>query len=146
MIEQIRIIRAKPFLERARRLFIEIDQLGNYTQYQWFTELNHHNCLRFYRILKDIWTYRAQMSTTIKYKICPLWDPFIMISSNSLNIPELTLIQIMNICLSIMEDMIYTGIDTEYRTIGTFHVLTALTVVNLDARNNMPWLYESIVW
>ena len=145
MIEHIRSIRTKPFMERSRLLFIEIDQLGNYTQYQWFTELDRRNCLRFYRILRDIWTYRAQIPTSIKNKICPLWDPFITVS-NSINFPDLSLQNILNICLSIMEDMVYTGIDTEYKTIGAFHVLTALTVVNQDARINMPWLYESLVW
>lgn len=145
MIEHIRSIRAKPFIERARLLFMEIDQLGNYTQYQWFTELDRRNCLRFYRILRDIWTYRAQIPTSIKNKICPLWDPFIVVS-NSMNVPELSLQNVLNICLSVMEDMIYSGIDTEYKTIGAFHVLTALTVVNQEARTNMPWLYESLVW
>ena len=145
MIEHIRSIRVKPFIERARLLFMEIDQLGNYTQYQWFTDLDRRNCLRFYRILRDIWTYRAQIPTSIKNKICPLWDPFIVVS-NSMNVPELSLQNVLNICLSVMEDMIYTGIDTEYKTLGTFHVLTALTVVNQEARTNMPWLYESLVW
>ena len=145
MIEHIRSIRNKPFIERARLLFMDIDQLGNYTQYQWFTELDRQNCLRFYRILRDIWTYRAQIPTSIKNKICPLWDPFIVVS-NSMNVPELSLQNVLNICLSVMEDMIYTGIDTEYKTLGTFHVLTALTVVNQEARTNMPWLYESLVW
>ena len=145
MIEYIRSIRIKPFMERARLLFMEIDQLGNYTQYQWFTELDRRNCLRFYRILRDIWTYRAQIPTSIKNKICPLWDPFIVVS-NSMNLPELSLQNVLNICLSVMEDMVYTGIDAEYKTIGAFHVLTALTVVNQEARTNMPWLYESLVW
>jgi hypothetical protein len=145
MIEHIRYIRTKSFIERARLLFMDIDQLGNYTQYQWFTELDRRNCLRFYRILRDIWTYRAQIPTSIKNKICPLWDPFIVVS-NSMNVPELSLQNVLNICLSVMEDMVYTGIDTEYKTIGTFHVLTALTVVNQEARTNMPWLYESLVW
>jgi hypothetical protein len=63
-----------------------------------------------------------------------------------MNVPELSLQNVLNICLSVMEDMVYTGIDTEYKTIGTFHVLTALTVVNQEARTNMPWLYESLVW
>lgn len=145
MIEYIRSIRIKPFMERSRLLFMEIDQLGNYTQYQWFTELDRRNCLRFYRILRDIWTYRAQIPTSIKNKICPLWDPFIVVS-NSMNLPELSLQNVLNICLSVMEDMVYSGIDTEYKTIGAFHVLTALTVVNQEARTNMPWLYESLVW
>jgi hypothetical protein len=146
MIEHIRNIRTRPFLERCRLLFMDIDQLGNYTQYQWFTQLDRRGSMRFYRILKDIWTYRAQIPTSVKAKICPLWDPFIMISSNSIVIAELSLDQIQNVCVSIMEDMVYTGVDTEYRTIGAFHVLSALTVVNSEARVNMPWLYESLVW
>ena len=146
MIEHIRDIRTKSFLERCRLLFTDIDQLGNYTQYQWFTQLDRRGTMRFYRILKDIWTYRAQIPTSVKTKICPLWDPFVMISSSSIVVAELSLDQIQNVCLSIMEDMVYTGLDTEYRTIGTFHVLSALTVVNGEARSNMPWLYESLVW
>lgn len=146
MIAHIRNVRSKPHLERATLLFMDIDQLGNYTQHQWFTDLDRRNCLRFYRILKDIWTYRAQIPSAIKSKICPLWDPFIMLSSNSIDIPTMTSVELQNVCLTIMEDMVYTGTDTEFRTIGAFHVLSALTVVNNDARVNMPWLYESLVW
>jgi len=146
MIAHIRSVRSKPFIERATLLFMDIDQLGNYTQHQWFTELNQRNCLRFFRILKDIWTYRAQIPTAIKSKICPLWDPFTMLSSNSVDVPRLPYQELLTVCLTIMEDMVYTGTDTEFRTIGAFHVLSALTVVNNDARANMPWLYESLVW
>jgi 5-methylthioribose kinase len=146
MIEKIRIIRTKTFDERARLLFMEIDQLGNYTHHQWFSDLDRRNHLRFYRILKDIWTYRAQIPSIVKSKICPLWDPFVMISSNSINMCELPFDQLQNVCISIIEDMIYTGIDNEYKTIGAFHVLSALTVVNQDARVSLPWLYESLVW
>ncbi len=145
MIENVRILRLKTFSERVRLLFIEIDQLGNYTQQQWFSELDRRNYLKFYRILKDIWTYRAQIPQNVKSKICPLWDPFMIISSNSINMIELELEQLQTICITIIEDMIYTGIDVEYKTIGAFHVLSALTFVNLDARSSMPWLYESIV-
>lgn len=146
MIENVRTIRSKTFSERVRLLFIEIDQLGNYTQQHWFSELDRRNYLRFYRILKDIWTYRAQIPTIVKSKICPLWDPFMLISSNSINIMELELEDLRIICITIIEDMIYTGVDIEYKTIGAFHVLSALTVVNMDARASMPWLYESLVW
>lgn len=146
MIENVRTIRSKTFNERVRLLFIEIDQLGNYTQQHWFSELDRRNYLRFYRILKDIWTYRAQIPTIVKNKICPLWDPFMLISSNSINIMELELEDLRIICITIIEDMIYTGVDIEYKTIGAFHVLSALTVVNMDARASMPWLYESLVW
>ena len=47
-------------------------------------------------------------------------------------------------CVTIMENIIYTGINEEFKHIGSMHVLTALTVVSEDARQHLPWLYESI--
>jgi hypothetical protein len=44
-----------------------------------------------------------------------------------------------------MENMIYTGITADFKTLGAFQVLTALTIVSPQARISMPWLYESIV-
>ena len=36
MLEMIRSIRSKSNEDRTRELFIEIDQLGNYSDYRWF--------------------------------------------------------------------------------------------------------------
>lgn len=143
MIEKIRTLRSKSPDERTRLLFLEIDQLGNYSDYRWFINLDRRSYLRYFRILKDIWTYRAQIPTQIKIKICPLWDPFIMLSTNDLL--ELNTQQLKCRCLSVMEDMVYTGVENEYRTLGAFHVLSVLTVINGNARQNMPWLYESLL-
>jgi hypothetical protein len=143
MLDQIRNIRSKTNEERVRNLFLEIDQLGNYTDYRWFMNLEHNCYLRYYRILKDIWTYRAQIPTYIKIKICPLWDPFGMFANIDLN--ELTTEQLMSRCLCVMEDMVYTGIEQQYKTIGALHVLSVMTVISREARTNMPWLYESLI-
>lgn len=42
--------------------------------------------------------------------------------------------------------MVYSGINVDMRRLGTFHALTALTIVSRDARIAMPWLYESIIY
>jgi hypothetical protein len=143
MLETIREMRSKSNEQRTRELFIVIDQLGNYSDYNWFLNLDRGCYLRYYRILKDIWTYRAQIPTYTKIKICPLWDPFGMFSN--VNLGELTTEQLMSRCLCVMEDMVYTGVEQQYRTIGSLHVLSVLTVINREARNNMPWLYESLI-
>ena len=44
----------------------------------------------------------------------------------------------------ILENMVYSGINIEYRKIGTLHALSALTLVSVPARESMPWLYESV--
>lgn len=143
MLETIREMRSKSNEQRTRELFIVIDQLGNYSDYNWFLNLDRGCYLRYYRILKDIWTYRAQIPTYTKIKICPLWDPFGMFSN--VHIGELTTEQLMSRCLCVMEDMVYTGVEQQYRTIGSLHVLSVLTVINREARSNMPWLYESLI-
>lgn len=143
MLEFVRATRAKSIEERSRALFMEIDQLGNYSNYEWFDNLERRSYLRYFRILKDIWCYRAQIPINIKIKICPLWDPFIMLSTDDL--VDLTIDQLKSRCLCVMEDMVYTGVDVEFKTLGAFHVLSVLTVVSRDARLNMPWLYESLM-
>jgi hypothetical protein len=43
-----------------------------------------------------------------------------------------------------MEQMILTGVDKDHKMLGTFHALTALTIVSTPARSNLPWLFESL--
>tara|TARA_B100001287_G_scaffold276730_1_gene288997 strand:- start:24222 stop:25463 length:1242 start_codon:yes stop_codon:yes gene_type:complete len=144
MLNFLRTTRSKTIQERARLLFTEIDNLGNYSNYEWFSSLDRRGYIRFFRILRDIWVYRAQIPVRIKFKICPLWDPFLILTDiNSLN--ELSIEQLQSLCLSVMEDMIYTGVDNEFKTLGALHVLSVLTVVNHGARQALPWLYESLI-
>ena len=145
MINFIRITRSKTIQERARQLFTEIDNLGNYSNLVWFTVLDRRGYLRYFRILRDVWTYRARIPTDIKFKICPLWDPFFILTEVS-NINDLTLEQLQCLCLSVMEDMVYTGVDTEFKTLGSLHVLSVLTIVNNGARQALPWLYDSLIY
>ena len=144
MLNFIRNTRSKTISERSILLFVEIDQLGNYSNNEWFTNLDRRGYLRYFRILRDIWIYRAQIPSTIKFKICPLWDPFLILSDvNGLN--DLSIEQLQSLCLSVMEDMVYTGVDTEFKTLGAIHALSVLTLVSHEARIALPWLYESLI-
>lgn len=146
VIEELRTIREKPLNQRITNLFIEIDQLGNYTQSAWFSDLNRNDTIRYFRCLYDIWNYRAQLSIQVKLKICPLLDPFANLPFSMNQIFTLSDDQIKILALFVMENMILTGIDNDHKMIGTLHVLTALTVVSTNARSNLPWLYESLVF
>jgi hypothetical protein len=146
MIEKLRAIRESPVQNRTENLFMEIDQLGNYAQSTWFSQLNRRDLIRFFRSLYDIWYYRAQIPFDIKRKICPLVDPFISILNEPIRYNDISEGDIKLICLNVMEDMIYTGINNDFRTLGAFHVLCGLTLVSTDARTSMPWLYDSVVY
>jgi hypothetical protein len=146
MISKIRAIRLLTFAERSQNLFMEIDQLGNYTQVSWFMNLTRRDNMRYYRLLHDIWSYRAQMSNEIKRKICPMWDPFSNFTNEIVRFNILTDDEIRSLCLRTMEDIIFTGVSQEFRVLGAFHALSALTIVSIPARNSMMWLYESVMY
>lgn len=132
-----------PIEQRILEVFMEIDFLGNYTQSTWFSTLSPHECFQFFRHFYEIWNFRANLSPEIKRRICVLYDPF-------LNIPTTEILRnptypLREICVSIIENIVYGSPDPEYRKIGAMHILTALTFVSRDARENMYWLYESII-
>ena len=43
-----------------------------------------------------------------------------------------------------MECMISRGINNASKSLGANYILCALTLVNTDAAENLPWLYQSV--
>ena len=128
---------------RVITLFNEINNLGNYANIQWFNSLDSIRLIDFITELRDIWIYRANLSDRVKYEICPPYgNPFIGILLTALPIMEYPLIR--NICVKIMEEMIYKCINDSSKSLGAYYVLACLTLVNKDAADAMPWLYQSV--
>ena len=50
---------------------------------------------------------------------------------------------IRKIILEILEKFVNSGIDKDSKCLGTYYVLGALTIVNLDAANSLPWLFQA---
>jgi hypothetical protein len=148
LIRQTRLIqiREKPINERINHLFTEIDGLGNYTNSSWFSNLTIINYIRLYRSLYDIWYYRSNLSREVRNFICPNTSPFDGLLPRVVNITDLTFVQIQTACLTVLENIVYRGINDDYRIIGAFHALTALTLVSNEARIALPHLYESVTY
>jgi hypothetical protein len=129
-------------------LFQHINTLGNYSDSEWFIALQREELIRFIRNLHDIWYYRANLSQEAKERICPPHgNPFVLHNSHvNLNILTLlTFSEIRTICVSVIERITRRGISQEDQCLGAFYVLATLTIVNQDARNALPWLYEAVV-
>jgi hypothetical protein len=139
-------MREKPIVQRMQDLFIEIDQLGNYTQVSWFSNLNLTQYIRLYRTMYEIWNYRSGLSRDTKLKICPFYGPFERIFQTHIYYDELTLPQIQSACASVFETLVFSGVDEDHRKLGAFHALSALTIISNGARQAMPWLYESVAF
>jgi len=141
----IQSIRNCPNVQRIEHLFNAIDQLGNYANSRWFSGLDIRNYVRLYRAFYDIWNYRSGMSHEVRSNISPFCNPFDGIFNQRVMLSDLSLNQMQSACLIVFENAIYSGIDEDYRKLGAFHVLSALTLVSRGAREAMPWLYESVM-
>jgi hypothetical protein len=129
-------------------LFQHINTLGNYSDSEWFIVLQRAELIRFIRNIHDIWYYRANLTQEMKERICPpSGNPFVLHNAQ-VNLNVLTLLtdpEIRTICVSIIDRMVRRGVSREDQCLGAFYVLATLTIVNQDARNAMPWLYEAVL-
>ena len=121
-------------------LFQTINSLGNYANYEWFIKLDSFKLIKFVKELNDIWTFRSQISESVKHNICPAGDPFRRITT----FKSTRTYDIIEGVLPIIETMITTGIDKDSKTLGSYYVLCALTLVSYDASIALPWLYQSV--
>ena len=133
--------------QKIINLFQKMDELGKYTEVQWFNQLQKHNLCKFLYELYEIWFYRAQLSREIQISICPpTGNPFFNINPNYINYLERTqpLRTIQNIACSIMEKLLYSANNDANQNLGALYILSALTLVSTSARNSLPWLYTSV--
>ena len=88
-----------------------------------------------------MWNYRLGLSDDAKRNICPRGSPFRHI--NLVTIVSITMGVIREQVLKTIELMVSSGTINEYKSLGTIYILTALTLVNQDAANALPWLYQA---
>lgn len=128
-------------------LFQKMDSLGNYTQVEWFMKLNMEQLKKFILELYDIWDYRAQLTTSIKMRICPPFGkPFIRVPIHTIDHHvhiEVSLLRMY--CYSIMDELLNKAELSEHQCLGSYYILSALTLVNKEVAEAMPWLYQSVI-
>jgi hypothetical protein len=135
------------FNSKCISLFQKMDLLGNYTQVEWLTNLNNLQLRKFILELYDIWDYRSQITIDTKKLICPpLGLPFkdvpIHIIQRNYNI-HIDLLK--KFCIIIIDKLINSSVNKDNQSLGAMYVLSALTIVNQNAADSMPWLYQSVI-
>ena len=130
---------------RVRNIFHAIDDLGNFSNMQWFLTLTPMSLGYLYRELLDIWVYRANLSMRVKRNICPpVGNPFEgQVRANTVQVMRIN--DARTTMANIMEKFI-GGVDADSRYIGAQYVLGALTLVSIDAANALPWLYHAMTY
>ena len=128
---------------KCLELFQYIDSLGNYTNLNWFITLNRTKLIEFILNLSDIWNYRLQLSEESKKQInYPYGNPFRFTKLNK--IYSYNLVTLQKTTLFIIEQFIKKGVTRSDCNLGAIYVLSALTLVNTNAAEAMPWLHQSV--
>lgn len=135
------------FNQKIARLFQKMDELGNYTNQNWFLALRRGELCKFLYELFDIWNYRAQLSREVQISICPPnGNPFGNITPAAINHYQRTqsIRFIQQLAHDIMDKMLFSASNNETQNLGALYILSALTLVSENARSALPWLYASV--
>ena len=124
-------------------LFQYINELGNYADSSWFSNLSRHMTVLFIREVYDIWHYRAQLTQeTMRSIVPPHGNPF---TGMNLQLAQTQPDEfVRKQAVKIIEYLVKSGHTTDNRSLGAYYVLGALTLVNSEAATSLPWLFQSV--
>ena len=125
---------------KIKDIFYRINMLDNYTDPEWFKNLNFMQLLTLYVKAEDIWNYRSNMSIESKKKIVKNGIAFNIQPHMLKNVKNYMKLQ--NILLDEFMRLITEGIDRDERKLGAILILTALVEVSGDAANALPHLVQ----
>ena len=125
----------------ANELFMKLDALGNYTNIGWFTRLNNTQLCLFIMRICHFWN---KIDRNLRRKICPRRNLFTIenLGINSMD-ENRTIAENRALVIRIGETLVNDGIDAEHRMLGAMYFLTGLTVVSMEVRQELPWLYDN---
>jgi hypothetical protein len=131
------------FSQFVVRVFQKFDELGQYTDTEWFTTLSIEQLKQFYHLANDMFDYRAQLSDEMKKNIVKnglIFHNFKSTLSKFRNV-HTRILQVE--ILREMERVIDEGVDKEFKILGMNLILSALVEVSHRASLGLPHLVQS---
>ncbi len=122
-------------------IFQLMDNLKNYTKCRWFLDLKILQLKELYKQMEDIWNYRLNLSEDQKKKYVTDGKLFIMPVSKFYKINDIN--KLRTILLGNFKKMVTEGKTDSDKATASQWILSGLTLVNLDARDTLPWLFQS---
>lgn len=121
-------------------IFRGLEDLGNYTNPDWFIGLSPINLQRLYIELADIWYHRASLSSSDRTRIVPT-------PAKVFKFPVTTVLimrprALKPLLVETCKTLITSAVTKGDRQLGGMYILGALTLVSDDAASAFPWLLE----
>lgn len=122
-------------------LFLAINDLNYYSTPEWYFAMDAAAHRRYYAELHSIWALRAGLTEEQKERIVPDHRRRLF---RIISVAELTVDEIARLNASTMRMFVSSAVDKNDRIVGAMYVVSALTLVNREAKEAYPWLYESV--
>ena len=120
-----------------------MDDLDQYTNVDWFLQLNPTQLGNFYKETEDIWNYRLNLSETAKRRIYPFNQKVFPLSVNLVK-SKTDALELQHICLDFMEKLVTSAPKREDRVNGCMYTLLGLVIVSSTAAEALPSLYSMV--
>ena len=119
-------------------VFRVMEDLGYYTNPDWFLSLSRQGLQRFYIELADIWYHRASLSSADRARISPK-RPFSVPVTTALVMQQKALRPLLlDTCR-----LLVTGAEAKAdRQLGVMYIMGALSIVSAGAATANPWVSE----
>ena len=128
---------------RAQEIFQRFDIFGHFTDHRWLLSLDKPHLLDFYKALHDIWSYRADITEHVMASVCaPHGRPFAGCSWSGLC--DGSREHVIKVVLQVCHNFAFCAVDDHHQQLGVYYVLAAITLVNPDAADSLPWLHQSV--
>lgn len=141
--EEDKLTPEQVFNNRVFHIFQTIDLLNasaGGTNPQWFHNLSLIQLKNYYKVLEDIWNYRAELSSEQKKDIVKNKNMFkysvsqIFTFNNKRKIQEIILTEI--------EKLLFTSESDIHRSTACYYVLIAFVEISQECLEAMPWLIQ----
>lgn len=131
--------------QRVLDVFNKMDELGYLVNSEWFHEMDKEDHIEFYKKLYDIWNYRINMPISEKNLIVPGFNrknKLFKFSFDELNLKEEKFISKNN--LQIIDRIISSSDDKNYKVLGIMYVLMGLSYVSNEVSNSYSWISATL--
>ena len=141
--EEDKLTPEQEYKNRVFNFFQTIDMLDTNaggTNPDWFHNLTLLQLKGYYKVLEDIWNYRAELSKTQKNDIVKNKKMFPKRVHEVLNIYEEQPIR--EIILTEIEKLLYTSDNDVHRSTASYYILIAFVEISPICASAMPWLIQ----
>ena len=131
------------YKNRVLKIFQTIDLLNTMaggTDPEWFHNLSILQLKGYYKVLEDIWNYRAELTQIQKFDIVKNKKMFtkrvndVYYMNNEDEIREIILKEI--------EKLLFTSENEVHRSTASYYVLIAFVEISIECAQAMPWLIQ----